>query len=77
VGSPAWRDLPPEFGEWNTVYQRFGRWSKKDIWHKVFAELARDADFEEAFIDSTLIKAHAAGAPKKTANRRLAGSKAG
>lgn len=72
-GAP-WRDLPPEFGEWNTVYQRFGRWSKKGVWHAVFAELAKDADFEEAFIDSTIIKAHqhAAGAPKKTANKRLA-----
>ena len=81
-GAP-WRDLPPEFGEWNTVYQRFGRWSKKGVWHKVFAELAKDADFEGAFIrlpgqkffgDSTIIKAHqhAAGAPKKTASKRLA-----
>jgi len=72
-GAP-WRDLPPEFGEWNTVYQRFGRWSKKGVWHKVFAELAKDADFEEAFGDSTIIKAHqhAAGAPKKTASKRLA-----
>ena len=72
-GAP-WRDLPPEFGEWNTVYQRFGRWSKKGVWHAVFAELAQDADFEEAFIDSTIIKAHqhAAGAQKKRANKRLA-----
>ncbi len=43
-GTP-WRGLPPEFGEWNTVYQRFGRWSKKGVWHKIFAELAKDADF--------------------------------
>lgn len=72
-GTP-WRDLPPEFGEWNSVYQRFGRWSKKGVWHAVFAELAQDVDFEETFIDSTIIKAHqhAAGAQKKRANKRLA-----
>jgi transposase len=77
-GAP-WRDLPPEFGAWNTVYQRFGRWSKKGVWHTVFAELAKDADFEETFIDSTIIKAHqhAAGAQKKRANKRLAARAAG
>lgn len=46
----SWRNLPPKFSKWNTVYQWFGRWFKKGIWHKVFAELAKDADFEEAFI---------------------------
>jgi hypothetical protein len=37
------------------------------VWHTVFAELASDADFEEVFIDSTIVRVHqhAAGAPKK------------
>jgi len=66
TGSP-WRDLPPQFGPWNSVYQRFARWSRRGIWHRVFARLAKDADFEEVFIDSTIVRAHqhAAGAPKK------------
>lgn len=25
TGSP-WRDLPPEFGKWNTVFKRFRDW---------------------------------------------------
>ena len=64
-GAP-WRDLPAEFGAWNSVYQRFARWSNKQVWQRVFAELAKDADFEEVFLDSTIVRAHqhAAGAQK-------------
>jgi transposase len=64
TGSP-WRDLPEEFGLWNSVYKRFSRWSRAGVWHTVFAELAANADFEEVFIDSTIVRAHqhAAGAP--------------
>lgn len=72
TGSP-WRDLPAEFGLWNSVYQRFARCSRKGVWHRMFSELARDADFEEVFIDSTIVRAHqhAAGAAKKTATKPL------
>lgn len=55
TGSP-WRDLPRQFGSWNSVYQRFARWSCKGVWHRVFTQLAQDADFEEAFIDSTIVR---------------------
>jgi transposase len=70
TGSP-WRDLPPEFGSWNSTYQRFARWSRAGVWHRVFASLARERRFREVFIDSTIVRAHqhAAGAPKKTALR--------
>ena len=70
TGAP-WRDLPSEFGLWNSAYQRFSRWSRQGIWHRVFAHLAGDADFEEVFVDSTIVRAHqhAAGAAKKTATK--------
>jgi transposase len=74
TGSP-WRDLPKSFGPWNSAHKRFSRWSDRGVWHRVFAELAKDADFEEVFLDSTIVRAHqhAAGAPKKTATKRSAG----
>jgi transposase len=77
TGSP-WRDLPEEFGPWNSVYKRFSRWSNSGVWHRVFRELVKDADFEEVFLDSTIVRAHqhAAGAQKKKAPKRL-GARAG
>ena len=30
TGRP-WRDLPPEFGNWNSVYRRFRRWRKAGV----------------------------------------------
>ena len=70
TGSP-WRDLPAEFGLWNSAYQRFARWSRAGVWHRVFASLAREPRFREVFIDSTIVRVrqHAAGAPKKTARK--------
>jgi transposase len=76
TGSP-WRDLPKAFGPWNSVHKRFARWSDSGLWHRVFEELAKDADFDEVFLDSTIVRAHqhAAGAPKKRRSgaRALAG----
>jgi transposase len=69
-----WRDLPPEFGAWNSVFRRFSRWADKGVWQKIFATLSEDADFEEVFLDSTIVRAHqhAAGALKKRGNKVLA-----
>ena len=65
TGSP-WRDLPEVFGEWNSVFRRFSRWSRKGVWWRIFAAMSDDPDFEYLIVDSTIIRAHqhAAGAKK-------------
>jgi transposase len=70
TGSP-WRDLPEQFGPWNSVYVRFGRWSDKNVWQNIFQVLREDADFEEVYLDSTIVRAHqhAAGAAKKKGSK--------
>jgi putative transposase len=63
TGSP-WRDLPALFGNWNSVFVRFNRWSASGVWQRLFAALSDDPDFEYLIIDSTIVRAHqhAAGA---------------
>ncbi len=66
TGSP-WRDLPAAFGEWNSVFRRFSRWSEKGVWRRMFEAMSDDPDFEYLIVDSTIVRAHqhASGAQKK------------
>jgi transposase len=68
-----WRDLPPQYGHWKTVYNRHRRWSGDGTWVEILDELRRGGDGHEGAdwtvgVDGTVIRAHqhAAGA------RRLA-----
>jgi putative transposase len=65
TGSP-WRDLPEQFGAWNSVFRRFSRWSRKGVWQRIFDALSADPDFEYLILDSTIVRAHqhASGAQK-------------
>lgn len=61
-----WRFLPKEYGAWNTVYRRFSDWADKGIWYKMLYYFAKDPDMEYIMIDSTILRAHACAAVKKT-----------
>jgi putative transposase len=50
TGSP-WRDLPAFFGNWNSVFVRFSRWSKDGVWDRLFAAMTDAPDFEYVMID--------------------------
>jgi transposase len=71
TGCP-WRDLPVQYGNWKTVYNRHRRWSGDGMWERVLDGLRAGCDEEEgkdwaAAIDSTVVRAHqhAAGARHK------------
>ena len=36
-----WRDCPPDYGPYTTIYNRFNRWTKRGHWQAIFEALAR------------------------------------
>ena len=63
TGAP-WRDLPPDYGHWNTTAHRFGHWQKSGQWAKLLSAVSDDPDFEWLMIDASHIKVrqHGTGA---------------
>src|SRR5437764_1367716 len=70
-----WRNLPAEFGPWQSAYDRFRRWTRSGLWDAVLAALrerkaeAGEIDGRLYAIDGSVVRAHvsAAGASKKNA----------
>jgi transposase len=57
-----WRELPENYGKWNSVFDRFNNWSKKQIWRELFEFCIQDPDLENVMIDATIVRAHACSA---------------
>jgi transposase len=71
VGCP-WRDIPPAYGPWQTIYGLFRRWQRNGTWKTILARLQAQADAAglitwDVSVDSTIMRAHqhAAGARQK------------
>jgi transposase len=65
TGSP-WRDLPERYGPYTTIYNRYNRWAKAEVWVRIFETLAAQSPQSMQMIDSSIIRAHqhAAGGKK-------------
>jgi len=38
----SWRECPPQYGPYTTVFNRFNRWRRRGIWQRIVAELGID-----------------------------------
>ena len=77
TGCP-WRDLPPAFGNWNSVFVRFRRWVRHGVFERIFDEISKDCDLEYAMVDGTIMRVHRHGQGakegpevKRSANRAV------
>jgi transposase len=70
TGCP-WRDVPADFGPWQTLWKRHRRWSTDGTYQRMFDEAVRRNHARGSLewllsVDSTIVRAHqhAAGAPR-------------
>ena len=71
----AWRDLPREFGPWQTVWKRHDKFAKDGTWDRLLTALQAQADADgdldwKLSIDSSVMRVHQHGA---TAGRSVSG----
>ena len=66
AGAP-WRDLPEEFGNWNSVWKRFWRLSQVGVFEAFFEALAAMSETAHLvqMFDSTVVRAHVSAAGAK------------
>jgi transposase len=73
TGAP-WRDVPEKYGNWNSIYRRFRRWSACGIWESVAIALAETmAESGHYNIDSTTVRAHVSAAGGSVVTGKVSG----
>ena len=76
----AWRDLPKEYGNWNSIYHKFRSWIEAGVFEKILKSLIEDCrEYYLVEIDSTFCKVHqhAAGVRKVLGNQDIGISRGG
>ena len=74
TGAP-WRDLPPDYGHWNTACIRFHRWRKKGVWAELLEAVIDEPDLEWLMIDASYVKVHQHGAGAVGGNQAIGRTK--
>jgi transposase len=76
-----WQDCPAEYGPATTIYNRFNRWSRRQLWSRILdALVARGVLALSASIDSSYVKAHRSahggkGGPRRRPSARHAAAR--
>ena len=39
----SWREMPEEFGKWETAYRRYELWLKQGLWQRILEALGEEA----------------------------------
>jgi transposase len=56
-----WRESPAKSGHCNSIFKRFRRWVKADVFYNMFRTLSPVADLEYAMLDGSNIEVHRSG----------------
>ena len=72
-----WRDLPERYGKWQTIYDRYRRWTREGLFDRILNRLHLELDADgrinwDVFdVDGSNIRAHqsAAGAAKTSSKK--------
>lgn len=66
-----WQDCRAEYGPPTTIYNRFNRWSRRQLWSRILdALVARRVLALSASIDSSYVRAHRSAHSGKGGRRR-------
>jgi transposase len=59
----SWRDLPPHYGNWHTIYTRYKRWSENGFFWQLLYHLQslKKTLIDVVFVDGSLVPLHRHG----------------
>ena len=69
TGAP-WRQLPPAYGKWNTVYRRYADWCDRGIWPRLMEYMQNDPELSAVLRDTSVGRASASAQRARPRKRR-------
>lgn len=60
--SGPWRDLPSEFGPWQTIYGYYRQWARDGLWGRILKTIVKRSGSRVRLVDGTHMVAHQSAA---------------